>query len=86
MRAPSAELNIPTLRTWGVTEADLPGVAEKSAKASSMQATATYGGRVDSNAQGSAVGAVNDKHTRFPRLNLFQGIEGLLWAGSNSLP
>jgi hypothetical protein len=28
--------------------------------------------------QGSAVGAVDDKHTRFKRLNLFQGTEGLL--------
>ena len=34
----SAELSIPPLRAWGVTEADLPGVAEKAAKASSMQA------------------------------------------------
>ena len=32
------ELNIPSLRTWGVTEADLPGVVEKATRASSMQA------------------------------------------------
>ena len=38
VRALSAELGIPALRAWGVTEADLPGVAEKAAKASSMQA------------------------------------------------
>jgi alcohol dehydrogenase class IV len=38
VRALSAELNIPALGAWGVTEADLPGVAEKAAKASSMQA------------------------------------------------
>jgi alcohol dehydrogenase class IV len=38
VRALSAELNIPALRAWGVTEADLPGVAEKAGKASSMQA------------------------------------------------
>jgi alcohol dehydrogenase class IV len=38
VRALSAELNIPALRAWGVTDADLPGVAEKAAKASSMQA------------------------------------------------
>jgi alcohol dehydrogenase class IV len=38
VRALSAELNIPALRAWGVTEPDLPGVAEKAAKASSMQA------------------------------------------------
>jgi alcohol dehydrogenase class IV len=38
VRALSAELNIPALGAWGVTEADLPGIAEKAAKASSMQA------------------------------------------------
>jgi alcohol dehydrogenase class IV len=38
VRALSAELSIPVLGAWGVTEADLPGVAEKAAKASSMQA------------------------------------------------
>ncbi len=32
------ELNIPALRAWGITEADLPGVVEKAARASSMQA------------------------------------------------
>ena len=38
VRALCAELGIPALGAWGVTEADLPGVAEKAAKASSMQA------------------------------------------------
>jgi alcohol dehydrogenase class IV len=38
VRALSAELGIPGLRAWGVTEADLTGIAEKAAKASSMQA------------------------------------------------
>jgi alcohol dehydrogenase class IV len=38
VRALSAELGIPALRAWGITEADLPGIAEKAAKASSMQA------------------------------------------------
>ena len=33
-----AELNIPSLRAWGVTQADLPGVVEKAALASSMKA------------------------------------------------
>lgn len=33
-----AELNVPALRAWGITEADLPGVVEKAARASSMQA------------------------------------------------
>ena len=32
------ELNIPPLRAWGVTQADLPSVIEKAARASSMQA------------------------------------------------
>jgi alcohol dehydrogenase class IV len=32
------ELNIPPLRAWGVTEADLPGVVEKATQASSMKA------------------------------------------------
>jgi len=32
------ELKVPTLRVWGITEADLPGVVEKAARASSMQA------------------------------------------------
>ena len=38
VRALCAELNIPPLRAWGVTEADLPGVVEKAARASSMMA------------------------------------------------
>jgi alcohol dehydrogenase class IV len=38
VRALSEELRVPALRAWGITEADLPGVAEKAAKASSMQA------------------------------------------------
>ena len=38
VRALSAELSIPGLHAWGITEADLAGVAEKAAKASSMQA------------------------------------------------
>ena len=33
-----AELNIPSLGTWGITEADLPGSVEKAARSSSMQA------------------------------------------------
>ena len=32
------ELNVPALRAWGITEADLPGVVEKAARASSMKA------------------------------------------------
>jgi alcohol dehydrogenase class IV len=38
VRALCAELNVPPLRAWGITEADLPGVVEKAARASSMQA------------------------------------------------
>ncbi len=38
VRALCAELNVPTLRIWGITEADLPGVVEKAAHASSMKA------------------------------------------------
>ena len=38
VRALCAELNVPPLRTWGITEADLPGVVEKATRASSMQA------------------------------------------------
>jgi alcohol dehydrogenase class IV len=38
VRALCAELNVPALHTWGVTETDLPGVVEKAARASSMQA------------------------------------------------
>ena len=33
-----AELNVPPLRAWGITEADLPGVVQKAARASSMKA------------------------------------------------
>lgn len=33
-----AELDVPPLRSWGITEADLPGVVEKAARASSMKA------------------------------------------------
>jgi alcohol dehydrogenase class IV len=32
------ELRIPSLRVWGISEADLPGVVEKAARASSMHA------------------------------------------------
>jgi alcohol dehydrogenase class IV len=38
VRALCVELNVPALRHWGITEADLPGVVEKAAYASSMQA------------------------------------------------
>lgn len=38
VRALCAELNVPPLRAWGITEADLPAVAEKAAQASSMKA------------------------------------------------
>jgi alcohol dehydrogenase class IV len=38
LRALCTELNIPPLRSWGINEADLPGIVEKAAKASSMQA------------------------------------------------
>ena len=38
VRTLCGELNIPALRAWRITEADLPGVVEKAAKASSMQA------------------------------------------------
>jgi alcohol dehydrogenase class IV len=37
VRALCAELRIPALRAWGVSEADLPGIVEKAARASSMQ-------------------------------------------------
>jgi alcohol dehydrogenase class IV len=40
VRALCAELQIPGLRAWGIAEADLPAVAEKAARASSMQANA----------------------------------------------
>ncbi len=32
------ELHVPALRAWGVSEADVPGIVEKAARASSMQA------------------------------------------------
>jgi alcohol dehydrogenase class IV len=32
------EFEVPALRAWGITESDLPGVVEKAARASSMQA------------------------------------------------
>jgi alcohol dehydrogenase class IV len=38
LRALCAELNVPPLRTWGITEADLPRIVEEAARASSMQA------------------------------------------------
>jgi len=38
IRALCAELKIPALRSWGITEADLPNVVEKAARSSSMQA------------------------------------------------
>ncbi|SPE17522.1 Alcohol dehydrogenase [Candidatus Sulfotelmatomonas gaucii] len=38
VRALCADLNVAALRGWGITEADLPGVVEKAARASSMQA------------------------------------------------
>jgi len=38
VRALCVELNVPPLRAWGITEADLPGVVEKAARVSSMQA------------------------------------------------
>lgn len=38
VRALCIELNIPALREWGITEADLPGVVDKATHASSMKA------------------------------------------------
>ena len=38
VRALCADLNVPRLRAWGIAETDLAGVAEKAARASSMQA------------------------------------------------
>jgi alcohol dehydrogenase class IV len=38
VRALCAELNVPSLRVWGVTGADLHGIVEKAAQASSMKA------------------------------------------------
>jgi len=37
-RSLCSELNVPALRAWGISEADLPNVVEKAARASSMQA------------------------------------------------
>jgi len=38
VRALCADLKVPSLRAWGITEADLPEVAEKASRASSTQA------------------------------------------------
>jgi len=38
VRALCADLNVPQLRAWGITQADLPAVVEKATHASSMQA------------------------------------------------
>ena len=38
VRALCEDLEVPTLRKWGIQEADLPAVVEKAARASSMQA------------------------------------------------
>jgi len=38
IHALSVELNVPSLRTWGISESDLPGVVRNAARASSMQA------------------------------------------------
>jgi alcohol dehydrogenase class IV len=38
VRALCADLNVPALRIWGIAPANLPGVVEKAARASSMQA------------------------------------------------
>ena len=38
VRSLCIELNIPALRSWGITEADLPGIVKEAAHASSMQA------------------------------------------------
>ena len=38
VRALCAELNVPALRKWGVSQSELPGVVEKAARASSMKA------------------------------------------------
>jgi alcohol dehydrogenase class IV len=38
VRALCADLDIPPLRTWGITQTDLPGVVENAARASSTQA------------------------------------------------
>jgi alcohol dehydrogenase class IV len=38
IRETCTELNVPALRAWGITEADLPGVVEEAARASSTKA------------------------------------------------
>jgi alcohol dehydrogenase class IV len=38
VRGLCTELKIPRLRVWGIAESDLPGIVEKAAIASSMQA------------------------------------------------
>ena len=38
VRALCVELNVPPLRAWGITEADLPGIVEEATRASSMKA------------------------------------------------
>jgi alcohol dehydrogenase class IV len=38
IRSLCVDLNVPALRAWGIAEADLPGVVEKAARSSSMQA------------------------------------------------
>jgi alcohol dehydrogenase class IV len=38
VHALSIELSVPSLRAWGITEADLPGVVEEATRASSMKA------------------------------------------------
>lgn len=38
VRSLCADLKVPALRAWGIAEGDLPGVVEKAARASSMQA------------------------------------------------
>lgn len=38
VRSLCGDLDVPTLRRWGIAEADLPGVVEKAVRASSMQA------------------------------------------------
>ena len=38
VRGLCAELSVPPLRAWGIAEADLPGIVDKAARASSMKA------------------------------------------------
>jgi len=40
VRSLCVELEVPALRAWGIAEADLPGIVEKAARASSTQANA----------------------------------------------